>query len=289
MSQSFLKETWAGLTWTPWYTFNQIMETKSLIPASPGMYRIKPIGLNHLMYIGQTGRNLRERVTELIRNTLKEQMPFNDPHTAAPSLWAWNDAEGWEFECSVSEVELPKEHREGLECFLLWSYRVEDGESTFCNHGRFHQNYEKSKSRKSGFRGGKLQVLDQCNYAWGKSSSPLCFQGTPTSSDFMGLPWSNFIDIKQISDIPNKRGVYRVKGLKTNTILYIGQSKQLKNRLREHMKKNWGQEVKYSFCVIENTKDYQLKEIENDLIGAFFSLDNSVPTYQFKNLKIISY
>ena len=285
MSQNYLKETWAGLTWTPWYTFKQVMEKRRLLPTSPGMYRIKPVGSNHLMYIGQTGRDLRERVTGLISNTFKERMPFNDPHTAAPSLWAWKDAEGWEFECSVSLMNLTKENREGLECFLLWDYRVEKGESTFCNHGRFHQDYEKSKSRKSGLRGGKLPVLDQRNHAWGESSTPLRFQGTPISLDFMGLPWSNFIGMEQLADVPYEKGVYRIKGVETNTLLYIGQSKQLKNRLRDHFRKDWGQKVEYSYCVIENATDYHLKEIENDLIGAYFSLDNSVPVFQFKNLK----
>jgi len=50
------------------------------------------------MYIGQTGRTLVERLQELqvfIKST--ELMPFNDPHTAAQSLWAWQDATGMDF------------------------------------------------------------------------------------------------------------------------------------------------------------------------------------------------
>ncbi|WNS82189.1 GIY-YIG nuclease family protein [Domibacillus sp. DTU_2020_1001157_1_SI_ALB_TIR_016] len=285
MTLSFLEETWGGLTWTPWYTFDEIMKDKHFIPTLPGVYRIKPKGQNKLMYIGQTGRNLRERVTDLIRNTVKEEMPFNDPHTAGPSLWSWRDAEGWEFECSVSTVDLTKNSREGLECFLLWSYRLETGQSTVCNHGRFHQDYEKSRGRKSGFRGGKLQDSVPRNPSWGESFPPLHVQGTPLSLNFMGFPWSNFIGANQLSDVPLQKGVYRIKGLKTNTLLYIGQSNQLNNRLRQHTRKNWGQEVNFSYCIIENAKDYHLKEIENDLIGAYYATENSVPTFQFKNLK----
>ncbi|MEK4011119.1 GIY-YIG nuclease family protein [Peribacillus sp. FSL M8-0224] len=157
--------------------------------------------------------------------------------------------------------------------------------STFCNHGHFHQDYEKSKNRKSDFRGGKLQVLDQRNHTWGESGNPLHFQGTPLSSDFMGLPWSDFIEMEQFSDVPYEKGVYRIKGLETNTLLYIGKSKQLKNRLRAHIRKDWDQGVKCSYCVIKSAKVNHLKEFENDLIGAYFSLDNSVPMFQFKNLK----
>ncbi|SMQ78366.1 GIY-YIG catalytic domain-containing protein [Bacillus sp. OV166] len=285
MNQSYLEENWSGLNWTPWYSFRKIMETKSLLPTSPGMYRIKPVSHHHFMYIGQTGRNLRERLTDLIRNTLKEEMPFNDPHTAAPSLWAWKDATGWEFELSVSTIELPKEEREGLESFLLWDYRVQSKESTYCNYGRFHQDYIKSKNRSSKFRGRKLFDSEQRNPAWGISSEPLSFHGTPTSSTFMGLEWSEFIEVEKLSQIPNKEGVYRVIGLDTNTLLYIGQSQYLRNRLRDHAKKDWGQKIAFSYSLIEDAKDYLLKELENDLIGAYFSINQTVPIFQVKNLK----
>ncbi|SDN62120.1 GIY-YIG nuclease family protein [Bacillus sp. OK048] len=285
MNATYLDENWAGLNWTPWYSFAKIMETKRILPTFPGMYRIKPVGHTHLMYIGQTGRNLRERLTDLIRNALKEQMPFNDPHTASPSLWAWKDSKGWDFEISVSTIELSKEDREGLESFLLWDYRVQYGESTYCNHGRFHQDYIKSRGSTSRFRGRKLLESENRNIAWGNSCKPLNFQGTPTSSTFMGLSWSDYLGEESLSQMPNNPGVYRIKGLETNTILYIGQSQKLRNRLREHAKKDWGQTIGYSFTLIKDAKDFQLKEIENDLIGGFFSINQTVPIFQFKNLK----
>lgn len=285
MNQSYMEENWANLTWSPWYSFNEILESSHLLPKSPGMYRIRAMGQNKFMYIGQTGRSLRERVKGLIRNTYKEKMPFNDPHTAAPSLWAWKDAESWDFECSITSVNLSKENREGLECFLLWKYRIENSESTYCNHGRFHLDYIKSKGRSSGFQGRKLNEIEPRNMAWGESFVPLSIQNTPTSLEYMGLPWSNFKDKGQLSDVPQLKGVYRIKGIETNTILYIGQSNILRNRLKDHLCKDWEQEINYSFCVFEDAKDYQLKEIENDLIGAFYSIENKVPYFQFKNLK----
>jgi hypothetical protein len=60
-----------------------------------GVYRIRMAASPVLAYIGQAGRDLRQRLGDLRRNTAAEQMPFNDSHTAAPSLWAWNDAEGY--------------------------------------------------------------------------------------------------------------------------------------------------------------------------------------------------
>ncbi|RYD02493.1 hypothetical protein N752_24500 [Desulforamulus aquiferis] len=82
----FLTNNWGGLQWTTWVRFGD-KESYMIIPKTPGLYRVKPIGRNQLAYIGQTGRSLYERlINQLIRNTLQEIMPFNDPHTAAPSF-----------------------------------------------------------------------------------------------------------------------------------------------------------------------------------------------------------
>jgi hypothetical protein len=111
-----------------------------------GVYRIRIAKEPCLAYIGQTGRNLRERGRTLALRTLDTPMPFNDPHTAAPNLWAWHDAAGYQFECSVASNHLNDAERQILECYLLWQYRLEKGESTLCNHGRFHQEYRKSRN-----------------------------------------------------------------------------------------------------------------------------------------------
>jgi hypothetical protein len=221
----------------------------------------------------------------MIRNTMKDVMPFNDPHTVAPSLWAWKDAEGWDFECSVAEVNLSKENREGLECYLLWLYRLEKGESTLCNHGRFHRDYMKSKGSTSKFRGGRLQDSVPRNKSCGRSFQPLPFIGDPISQYFMGLPWSDFIDVKLGGTFSTQRGVYRIKGAEDNALLYIGQSTNIRNRIKAHSKKDWGHKIIASYYGIEEVEDFQLKEIENDLIGGYYSLNHCVPLFQFKNLK----
>ena len=69
-------------------------------------------------------------------------MPWNDPHTATPSLRAWQDAEGFEYECSAAPPGTSINGRRGMESFLL--YRQERGESTLCNFG---QDYSCSSFR----------------------------------------------------------------------------------------------------------------------------------------------
>jgi hypothetical protein len=87
---SFLTPDWCNLTWSDWIPFDG-GGFKGLHNGA-GLYRIRISGQPALAYIGQTGRDLRQRLGDLRRNTLAATMPFNDPHTAAPSLWAWRDA-----------------------------------------------------------------------------------------------------------------------------------------------------------------------------------------------------
>jgi hypothetical protein len=132
---SCLASDWCGLDWSPWVTFGPDASDFRLLSTAAGVYRIRPLGGGKLAYIGQTGRNLRERMRALRADVLSPEMPFNDPHTAAPSLWALRHSEGMEFACSVASTTLADHDREALECWLLWKYRLEKGESTRCNHG----------------------------------------------------------------------------------------------------------------------------------------------------------
>ncbi len=287
----YLSDSWCALPWSEWVPLKNEKNELRRLPTSSGVYRIRPIGKDFLVYIGQTGRSLRERMGQLRVYTRSEsEMPFNDPHTAAPSLWAWKDAEGWEFECSVAPVSFgtlslqdSRQMREGLESYLLWRYRCERGESTTCNFGRFHPRYVKSLSRKSGKRGGSLSN-GKMNPSGGPSLPPLNPEGDPTDTTWMGLDWSEPIPL--ISgcgrSLENKPGIYRI--ISDGEIVYIGQSLNLKSRIQSHIQKSWGNTPKVSVHITnEQIRGYQLHEWENDLIGGFFSEFKRPPKFQFIN------
>lgn len=288
---NYLSDTWCGLKWSGWVPLSNEHNELKKIPTIPGLYRIRPIGKDFLIYIGQTGRSLRGRMGELRAYTRSStEMPYNDPHTAAPSLWAWRDAEGWEFECSVAPAEyeeVPKtdsrQMREGLECYLLWQYRLEKGESTYCNFGRFHHRYFKSSNRKSGRRGGRFPG-GEINPSGGPSLPPLNLQGRPIGEDWMGLDWTFPVSLvkKSGNNYGNVPGLYKI--ILDNVVVYIGQSLSLKLQLSSHVNKQWGREPKISVCMTdEKIRDYQLHEWENDLIAGYFSEWQRPPRYQFKN------
>ena len=261
--------------WTGWVPFDG-GDFKSL-PTSAGIYRVRIRYQNRLAYIGQTGRNLRERLSDLRRNTLARDMPFNDPHTAAPSLWAWRHAEGYEYECSAFTSDLDAQHRQALECWLLWQYRLESGCSTLCNHGHFHPHYLKSRDRKTGIRGGRLEFF-------GESISST--SGLQHSDEgFMGLAWSEWHKLDELV-APKSPGVYRIAA--GSQVIYIGESSRLAARLKAHARNDWGcDRPAASFCVLApDTPKQHLHEIESDLIAGHYHSHGSPPTKQFLNSKV---
>jgi hypothetical protein len=70
---------------------------RSALLRLPGLYRVRRTGREELDYISQTGMSLRKRLGMLRRGVLGEQMPYRDPHTAGPVLWALREL-GGEFE-----------------------------------------------------------------------------------------------------------------------------------------------------------------------------------------------
>jgi hypothetical protein len=113
------------------------------VPAEPGLYRIRLEGVQEVAYIGETGRHLRGRLGQL-QGLYAAQMPYADPHTAAPALWAMRDREGCDFEASVLPVAADAQIRKGLEALAVSLYRVEVGESPAANFGRISPGYRKS-------------------------------------------------------------------------------------------------------------------------------------------------
>jgi hypothetical protein len=110
---SFLASDRLGLNWTAWVKLKDEKEERKTIPVSQGVYRVRPVGKSFLMYIGQTS-NLKRRTRMFARYSFKLEMPWNNPHTAAPNLWVWRQEQGWDYEVSVATTStLTRQNREG--------------------------------------------------------------------------------------------------------------------------------------------------------------------------------
>lgn len=279
---------WSSLSWSEWVPFTAEKHEFREIPREPGLYRIRPAGRDFLMYIGETRRSVYQQLNQL-RYTLKrtDLMPWNDPHTVAPSLWAWRDAEGFEYECSAAPLDASMNGRQGMESLLLYRYRQQHGESPLCNFGRFHPRYRRSTNRRENQRGGRLEAGQKDNPAGGPDYPPLCAAGKPGDPDWMGLSWSGFDTLvpEKTRTAPAGPGLYLLSDPGSQEIVYIGQSGNCAKRLLDHSSRSWdGKELQFSFYGFEETVlPHQLRELGKDLIGNFFELKRRAPEYQFRN------
>lgn len=273
---TFLTPNWCNLTWSKWVPFDG-GDFRSLHNGA-GLYRIRLADQPALAYIGQTGRDLRQRLGDLRRNTLAETMPFNDPHTAAPSLWAWRDAEDYKYECAVAPSIAPRRKRLAIECWLLWKYRLETGGSTLCNYGHFHPGYIKSRNRSTKLRGGRRN--DETDRV--ASSSPLRLVGRPTDSGWMRLDWSGRFSLATVP-AGAYPALYRIFDAKTEKLLYIGETQNFGQRMKAHGGKDWsGRAPVVSYHRLsDDVLKVHLHEMENDLIGGYFDAMGDAPELQF--------
>src|SRR5687768_5831166 len=97
-----MSQTNARVDWSPWHALEGCWRGV-LIPEQPGLYRIRRIGRDDVDYIGQTGLGLRKRLG-MLRGVYGTKMPYRDPHTAAPALWALRCELECSFEVSVAVI-----------------------------------------------------------------------------------------------------------------------------------------------------------------------------------------
>jgi hypothetical protein len=338
-------DNWCNLTWTEWIPFNATKQVWTRIPREPGLYRIRPVGKEYLVYIGETKRTLRERLHTLrIELSKSEQMPWSDPHTEAAALWAWRsewlsdyeeemrlaaehepateagvavpeDAENEPpvpeagsgipaeqaddpsaseeillpvdpcgYECSAAPLDASDSGRRGMESFLLYRYRQENGESPVCNFGRFPARYRRSSTKNEGRRGGKLADGQKDNPAGGPSQPPLIPSGTPGEGDWMGLAWSAPapLDAEQLKGVPEGQGFYLL--LDGKEVILIGRAENLSSQLAGQAARGWeGTAIAFSFHAIgEPLLPHQLRELENDLVGNYYEQYRKPPVFQFR-------
>lgn len=272
----FLKADWCDLNWSGWVPFG-CGDFKTL-HGGAGLYRIRLTEHPVLAYIGQTGRDLRQRLGDLRRNALAATMPFSDPHPAAPSLWAWRDAEDYSYECSVAASSIHRRERLAIECWLLWKYRLATGGSTLCNYGHFHPGYIKSKNRSSRLRGGRRD--GDIDHA--PSSSPLRLSGSPVGANWMGLDWSGR---HSLATVPGGAypALYRVFDAKTERLLSIGETQNFGQRMKSQAQNNWsGRAPVVSYHRLPgDVLKVHLHELESDLIGGYYESTGNAPEMQF--------
>jgi hypothetical protein len=268
-----------NLTWSDWIPLDaDLLTYQQFIANRPGFYRVRAVGSEFFAYIGQTGRSLRQRTrAELAKHVMRpiESPPWNDPHTAAPLLWAFRHENGLSFELSVAVADLPVQLRQCYEDVLLYQHRLEFGHSTLCNHGRRHPWWSRASNRKVARPAQRLST--PTDYP----SLPVAIgDPDPLSDQWTGLTWTAFQPLPLVA--PNVAGVYRI--VKDGQLLYVGESRSLRSRLSKHAKDLRFLSCEFSHHCMPDALPHQLKEREADLIGSCLLYTKQIPLFQYSPL-----
>jgi hypothetical protein len=288
------------LQWGPWHCLASAARDPE-IPPAPGLYRIRRVGREDVDYIGQTGMGtmtLRKRLG-MLRGVYGELMPYRDPHTAGPALWALYHQTGEDFEVSVVPVEGSTPWRKGLEAMAIALYRQEHGRSPTVEFGRMPAGYRASSSYnrrllESGrvFRGSPSAMTDASHAPGVPPLGPLA--GDPHGFNWGGHEWSPWIPLGDIArHQPSESGLYRIRGRERGALVYVGQG-SVALRLLDHLAKTRGPDrvqgqlfaaaapLECSWVVNDEWLSHQRLELENDLIASHLLATGEIPSAQFQ-------
>jgi hypothetical protein len=221
-------------------------------------------------------------------------MPFSDPHTAAPALWAMRHRDGCDFEASVVVVTEIGQVRRALEMTAIALYRMESGRSPAANFGRMPVGYRKSTGNNAQLaasgrrmRGGPdPQAPDTVN------SAPVSGElGTdPEAVGWMDWAWSPWTPVVEAAGMAAGTGLYRLRRTGTPGLLYVGQG-GIAGRLRSHLAKATKQghpqahwfvgDMAASWVELPGMAMVNLLENENDLIASHVLATGRAPWAQF--------
>ncbi len=243
-----------------------------------------------MLYVGQTGRTLRERLGAL-KGVYGELMPYNDPHTVGPALWAHRIDTGETFEASVAVLEVDKADRMGREALEITKQRIIDGCSPAYNFGRMPYGWIKSSGNSKRlveagkrFRGRRMTAEELA--AAGPDPSvppPVTLDGDVRAADWLGLVWRD-----AATEPPGRSdlGVYRIAQRASGSLNYLGQG-LVATRWKAHAA-GWALDLAAEDAG-DSVWDWvgltlgarQLLEVENDLIAGHVHVFARPPTVQF--------
>jgi hypothetical protein len=281
--------------WTKWVRLAQAM-AEPVLPTDPGLYQVRHIGSGEVVYIGQTGVGIRARV-RMLRGIASGDMPYRDPHTAAPALWALVQSARGEFEVAGLPVAEDAQWRRGLEAVTLALYRQRTGASPAANFGRMPAGYVMSSANNARlvatgkrFRGGVAQTTDASHIPGVAPVGPL--EGDPQGPRWCGHAWS---DWAPLADLPEAgaSGLYRIRG-RASGLVYIGEG-AIRARVRAHRQKAAAEPLTATrqgrvladaspleYAAVDGPwLPHQRLELETDLIAAHVLELGRVPSAQF--------
>jgi len=225
-------------------------------------------------------------------------MPYRDPHTVAPALWAQRQISAEEYEASTCPVVGDVQWRKALECVALALYRQEHRCSPTFNFGRMPAGYRMSSANNAKlaaagkrFRGGPASASDPSHR---RSLCPIVsLDGDPCGEGWCGHDWSPWVPLEAGTRVGRAAGVgvYRIRG-GDERIVYIGEG-TIAPRLAAHQRSastarspqgqalSAARPLTVSWVINPAWEGHQRLELETDLIAAWVLASHSPPSAQF--------
>jgi hypothetical protein len=168
-------------------------------------------------------------------------MPYRDPHTAAPALWALRHRDGCDFEASVVQVIGTVPERKALEAVAITLYRLEQRRSPTVNFGWRPAGYRMSTGNNAQLvsRGQRARGGLDPDAAAMPASAPVAGnpgQADPQDEGWMNWNWSPWIPAREACGLGIGLGLYRMREAHAAGLIYVGQG-QVAPRLRHHLAK----------------------------------------------------
>jgi hypothetical protein len=286
-----------GIRWSPPVPLETAVRGQ-VVPSAPGLYRIRRVGLRWWDYIGQTGTGqmtLRKRMA-MLRGVYLPEMPYRDPHTAGPGLWALLQSSPQPLEAQFCPVEGTTPWRKGLEAAAIAVHRQRHQSSPTLNFGRMPAGFRMSSGNNARlvaagkrFRGGPDEAVAESHEPGIPPIAPL--GSDTTNGRWCGHTWAGWmaLDTKTMRTLGPEHGLYRIRG-NDDRLVYIGEG-AIRSRLLAHLSKldsptRQGRTLKAAAplafsTVAANWRRHQRLELETDLIGAYVLATREPPAAQF--------
>ena len=229
-----------------------------------------------------------------------EAMPFTDPHTAGPALWALRHQTSALYEASVLTVSGTTQWRKAVEALAVALHRQQFGRSPTINFGRMPSGFRRSSGNNRSlvlagkrFRGGLCDANEQYHAQGVPPVGPIA-GGDPQDLRWCGHVWSSWQPLDRTAKFPavTARGLYRIRDAGKAGLLYIGEG-IVAARLIAHRRKcrkpgdaqgdvfGAAERLQCSWVLNDEWMPHHRLELECDLIGSHLLGRSVVPPAQF--------
>ncbi len=269
--------------WSRWVPLSRALQAEEL-KDTPGLYRVRVLDLEGLIYVGQTAK-LRRRLADNLRRAVHgAEIPGNAPHTAGPALWAYrHENPGADYEVSVLPFDSAPAVWKAAESLAISLEREQWQRSPRFQFGRMPTGWTTSSKDKRGEFTGEPREPDQ--------RPMVSLHQDPTDAAWCRHEWSAWEPLEDGAATPGVRGLYRIAGNGVPGPAYVGQGK-LRERLMDHLRTARAGDSKKGralascgelrFSVVEyDIGNQQILELENDLIASCFAVAGEPPAAQF--------